>query len=42
VQVDATRNLVRLRGESPEISSSSRALFPVPADHGGMWRRGPQ
>jgi hypothetical protein len=39
---DAAVKLVRLGVESPEVSSSSGLLFPLPAYHRGMLRRGPQ
>ena len=41
-QVEATVTWVLWGGEAPEVSSSSGGLFPRPADHGGMRRRGPQ
>jgi hypothetical protein len=42
VPVDATVTLMGLGVESPEVSSSPGALVPVPADHRGLRRRGPQ
>jgi hypothetical protein len=42
VPVDATVKAMWLGVEAPEVSSSPGELFPVPADHGGMRRRGPQ
>src|SRR5262249_35182002 len=41
-QIDTAVTWVLLRLESPEVSSSSLVFSPLPAYHGGMWRRGPQ
>ena len=42
MQIDAAVKLVLLGVESHEVSSSSLVFSPLPAYHGGMWRRGPQ
>jgi hypothetical protein len=42
MQIDATVRLMLFGVESHEVSSSPRWLFPPPAYHGGMLRRGPQ
>ena len=43
MQIDATVKLVLLGVESHEVSSSCESIvYPTPAYHGGMLRRGPQ
>jgi plastocyanin len=42
VPVEATVTWVWLGVEAHEVSASPGAFFPIPADHRGMRRRGPQ
>jgi hypothetical protein len=42
MQVNAAGTLVLLGVALPEVSSASWLLFPLPAYHRGMLRRGPQ
>jgi hypothetical protein len=42
MQINTAIRFVLFRGESHEVSSSSWLLFPLPAYHWGMLRRGPQ